>query len=204
MEQKLQSLLERIREEGVEKAKEESRQILLEAEENAQRILAGAEQKAKAILEQAELDAAHQKRNVEAELKLSAKQAVSVLEQEITGLITAKALGEPTREAFKDAAFVKGLIAQLIAKWEPNGEGVSLSLGPDHQQELYDYFKQQAQGMLQGGLTVKPTPGPRDGFRIGPAEEGYVLSFSSEDFQAFFAEHLRPHIKALLFEEPVS
>jgi V/A-type H+-transporting ATPase subunit E len=201
MEEKLQSLLERIREEGVEKAREEADRLVREAERKAEHIRGEAEQQARHIREQAEADAESHKRNVEAELKLSAAQAISALEQKITNLVAAKTLGKPTEEAFADTGFLKRLIEQLIAKWEPTGEDVALQLAPDQQEELYRYVDEQVRKELQNGLEINPAPGMRNGFRIGPADGRYVVSFTSEDFKAFFTEHLRPHIKNLLFDE---
>jgi len=201
MEEKLQSLLERIREEGVEKAREESDRLIREAEQKAEHIRTEADQQAKRIREQAEADAESHKRNVEAELKLSAAQAISDLEQKITQLITAKALGEPTEEAFSDAGFLKGLIEQLIAKWDAQSGEMALYLSPEHQEALHQYVEEQMRASLDQGLEIKPAPTVRNGFRIGPADGRYVISFTSEDFKTFFAGHLRPHIKKLLFDE---
>ena len=201
MEQKLQQLLERIRAEGVEKAREEADAELAQAREKADRILAEAEQKAASLKQRAEKEAAEHRQNVEAELKLSVQQAVDALQQRIADLVTAQAIGQPVEKAFQDAEFIKKLIDQLVQKWSPEEDGLALDLADGYGQQLLDYFQQQSQHTMQQGLEIKPTPAMRDGFRLGPQDGRYVLSFQSEDFRQFFAEYLRPHTRRLLFTD---
>jgi len=200
MEQKLQQLLERIRAEGVEKAQQEADELLAKAREKADRILAEAEKKAASLKKEAEKEAADHRQNVEAELKLSVQQSVDALQQRIAGLVTMQAIGQPVEEAFQDADFIKKLIDQLVQKWSPEEDGLSLDLAEGYGQELLDYFAGQSRKTMQNGLDIKPTSSMRDGFRLGPQDDRYVLSFQSEDFKQFFAEYLRPHTRTLLFD----
>lgn len=201
MEQKLQQLLERIRAEGVEKARKEADEHLSEAREKAERILSEAREKATEIKEQARKEADEHRQNVAAELKLSVQQSVDALQQRITELVTTKALEQPVEEAFQDEDFIKKLIDQLVEKWSPEEDGLTLDLADSYGEKLLDYFAQQSKQTMQNGLTVKPTPAMREGFRLGPKDGRYVLSFQSGDFKQFFAEYLRSHTRAMLFEQ---
>ena len=199
MEQKLQSLLEKIQQEGVDKGQEVANSLINDAEQKAEDIVSAAERRAEDIRKQAEQDAEELKRNVTSELKLSAEQTVDALKQQITGLVTAKAVEKPTSQAFDDKDFLKGIIQSLIEHWQKEDRGTTLRLSPEQEKELYEYFAGRAQEQLQQGLTVKPDPKLSEGFRIGPADDSYVVSFTEEDFQAFFADFLRPRTKALLY-----
>ncbi|MEQ8705645.1 MAG: hypothetical protein RIC19_17085 [Phaeodactylibacter sp.] len=201
MEQKLQSLLEKIQQEGVDKGQEVANTLINDAEQKAEDIVMAAEGRAEEIRKQAEQEAEELKRNVTSELKLSAQQTVEALQQRITDLVTAKATEAPTQEAFKDKAFLKGVIESLIGHWKKEEQGVALHLSPEREKELYDYFSARTQDSLNEGLTVKPALQLSEGFRIGPADGSYVVSFTEEDFQAFFADFLRPRTKALLYGE---
>jgi len=116
-------------------------------------------------------------------------------------MVTAKATEPPTNEAFQDKDFLKGIIQSLIEHWQKEGQGTALRLSPDREKELYEYFEARAQQSLQEGLAVKPDPKLSQGFRIGPEDGSYVVSFTEEDFQAFFADFLRPRTKELLYGE---
>lgn len=199
MEEKLQSLLERIREEGVEKARQEADTIIQQAENEARKKIEEAEQKAEQHWKQAKKEAEEYRRNVEAELKLSAQQSVDALKQELTELVTTKAIEDPLKAPFQQTDFLRDLILRLVEKWTPE-QGVQLHLSADQYPELYQFFTQQVQQQLHDGLTVKPVSNLRDGFRLGPEDGSYVISFSTEDFTAFFADFLRPHTKKLLFD----
>jgi V/A-type H+-transporting ATPase subunit E len=201
MEQKLQSLLEKIQQEGVEKGQEVANSLINDAEQKAQDIVAAAERRAEEIRKQAQQEAEELKRNVNSELKLSAEQMVEDLQQRITGLVTAKATEGPTQAAFQDKDFLKGIIQSLVEQWQKGGQGAALHLSPDREKELYEYFSARAQEQLKEGLTVKPGSKLSEGFRIGPADGSYVVSFTEADFQAFFADFLRPRTKELLYNE---
>lgn len=201
MEQKLQSLLEKIQQEGVDKGQEVANSLINDAEQRAEDIVNAAERRAEEIRKQAEQEAEELKRNVTSELKLSAEQTVEALQQRITDLITAKAIDPPTQEAFGDKAFLKGIIESLIGQWQKNEQGAALHLSPEREKELFDYFSARAQEKLKEGLVVRPAPGLSEGFRIGPANGSYVVSFTEDDFQAFFADFLRPRTKKLLYGE---
>ena len=201
MEQKLQSLLEKIQQEGVDKGQEVANSLISDAEQKAKDIVAAAQRRAEDIRKQSEQDAEELKRNVTSELKLSAEQTIDALRQRITDLVTAKAVEPPTSEAFKDKDFLRQVIQSLIAHWQKSEQGAALELSPAQEKELYDYFSDQARESLQEGLTVKPDPKLSTGFRIGPEDGSYVVSFTEEDFQTFFANFLRPRTKELLYEK---
>lgn len=201
MEQKLQSLLEKIQQEGVDKGQEVANSLVNDAEQKAKEIVSAAERHAEEIRKQAAQEAEELKRNVTSELKLSAQQTVEALQQRITDLVTAQATAAPVEGAFKDKDFLKGVIESLIGQWQQDGQGAALHLSPEREKELYEYFSARAQESLKAGLVVKPAPTLSEGFRIGPADGSYVVSFTEADFQAFFADFLRPRTKSMLYGE---
>lgn len=199
MEQKLQSLLDKIQQEGVDKGQEVANSLINDAEQKAEDIIIAAQRRAEEIRTQAEQEAEELKRNVASELKLSAQQTVEALQQKITELVTAKATTAPTTAAFQDKDFLKGIIQSLITKWQEAGQGAALHLSAEQESELYSYFSAQVTESMDKGLVVKPASRLSEGFRIGPANGSYVVSFTEEDFQVFFADFLRPRTKALLY-----
>ncbi len=138
------------------------------------------------------------------ELKLSARQAMSDLKQEVTNLIQAKAIKPETQEAFKEAAFTKEIIQTVVKNWDPNSdEAVDLKvLLPEKKQKEFEaYFKDKAKDLLNKGLEVDFDERVKGGFKIGPKDGSYLVSFSDEDFEHFFKLYLRPRLIEMLFGE---
>jgi V/A-type H+-transporting ATPase subunit E len=202
MEQKLQALLDKLYEEGVAKGQDVAAAVVKDAERKAEKILEEAEKEAAEIRKQAQEEAEEMKRNVISELHLAATQAVSVLKQKISHLITAGAIAEPLHQTFSDEEFLKKIIESLIENWHPaeNGSpGVSLLLPPEKGEALYNYFSAKAKEMMDHGVQVNFDRNLDSGFRIGPADGSYVVSFTEKDFVAFFMDFLRPRTKELLY-----
>ena len=204
MQKKLQELTEKIYQEGVDKANQEAEKIISDAKAEAKKTLDQAQKEAENKIEKAEKEAEDLKKNAMNELKLSARQAMSDLKQEVTNLIQAKAIKPETQEAFKEAAFTKEIIQTVVKNWDPNSdEAVDLKvLLPEKKQKEFEaYFKDKAKDLLNKGLEVDFDERVKGGFKIGPKDGSYLVSFSDEDFEHFFKLYLRPRLIEMLFGE---
>ena len=63
------------------------------------------------------------------------------------------------------------------------------------------YFSAKAREILDGTLAVNFDNRLAQGFRIGPADGRYVISFTDKDFETFFMDYLRPKTKELLYSK---
>jgi V/A-type H+/Na+-transporting ATPase subunit E len=206
MEGKLQELTNKIYQEGVEKARKEAAEILAQAEQQANHLLNEARREAERSRVKAEEDAKELRSNVISELQLSARQAISVLRQEISGLVSARMLSQPLDEAFSDKEFLQKLIETAVNKWNPGGEngGLQVSLPESEREALGKYLEKRLPQHLDKGLQLRFDDRLQSGFRIGPADGSYVISFTPEDFDQFFRQYLRAHTSRLLFGEKTS
>ncbi|TXB62871.1 V-type ATP synthase subunit E [Phaeodactylibacter luteus] len=200
MEDKLQLLIDTIRQEGVGRAQAMADNILEEAEKEAAQIRQGAAKEAEALIQEARLEAERLRENTAAELQLAARQAKATLQEDIASLLATAAFSSPLQQVFNDKAFLQELIQRLAERWQESG-GAALQVSPEAEPELWSFFSQKAKAQLQEGISLSPIPGLKPGFRIGPDGEQYVITFSEADFHAFFTHFLRPHTKALLFGE---
>ena len=201
MESKLQELTTRIYNEGIGKAQADAAEILGKAEKEAASLLSNARQEADAILRQAREEADELRKNVANEVKMSSRQAISALRQQITGLITAQMVAEPVRNAFSDKDFIKKMIETIIAHWDPasSGQGLTLFLPVSDEKSLGSYFESRSKEILKSGLQVVMDEKTGSGFRIGPSDNSFILSFTDSDFEAFFRNYLRPRTTKLLY-----
>ncbi|SHF69260.1 V/A-type H+-transporting ATPase subunit E [Mariniphaga anaerophila] len=202
MNSKIQQLTETIYNEGVQKAKEEAEAILKEAREKAAGIEKDAQKKAEKLLADADDKARELKKQVDSEIKMTLNQAVSAIKQEITSLISMKVIQPPVKELFSDKDYLQNLISTVVKGWmEKEAFDVNVILPEQERNQLESFFKNNLADEMNKGLKVSFAQHIKSGFKIGPADGSYIISFSDEDFTNFLKAYLRPKTSQILFEE---
>ena len=202
MENKLQELTSRIYNEGIEKANKEAAEILENAQKEADKILENARKEAEKLMDQTRHETNELRKNVDNEVKMSARQSIAAIKQQITALVTTSLVKEPVKSAISDKEFVKKIIESVIRNWDPksgSGPELALILPKEDEKSLGSYFESKTHQLLKDGLVVEFDSKLGSGFRIGPADKSYVLSFSDEDFGNFFKNYLKPRTTKLLY-----
>jgi V/A-type H+/Na+-transporting ATPase subunit E len=202
MENKLQELTNKIYSEGIDKANKEAEEIISKARADIEKMHKEADREAVAIIEKAKKEAAELKKNVNSEVKLSARQAINTIKQQITELITAKSTGKEVKKAFEDREFLQRIIEAAVKNWDPRsskGIDVAVLLPEKDKKELDDYFTRKQKALLDGGLELNFDDTMKSGFKIGPKDGSYQISFTDEDFENFFKNYLRPRTTELLY-----
>jgi V/A-type H+-transporting ATPase subunit E len=202
MENKLEELTQKIYSEGVVKAEQEAEAIRDKARREAGEIVAAARKEAETVIAGAEARAAEIRKNVDAELKLTANQMISTLKHRITDLILLKMIDEPVEQAYDNDAFLRHIIEVLITSWSKaglGGEGLTVSLPPADEHKLADWLRKEQHRLLSKGLDIRFDDTLTSGFRISPVAGNFMLSFSDEDFANFLRAYLRPRTNRLLF-----
>ncbi len=202
MEKKLQELTRKIYSEGVEKANKEAEEIKSQAKKEADEMIKKAKKESAKIIEKAEKESAEMKKNVESEIALSSKQVISAIKQKITSLVTAKAVKEPVSEAFKDEEFIKKIIEDLVKNWNPGKNeslDISVILPEKKEKEMKKYFEAKQKKLLDAGLELRFDDSIDAGFKIGPKDGSYQISFTDRDFENLFRTYLRPRTIELLY-----
>lgn len=201
MQTKLQELTDKIYNEGVQKAREEAEKILIEARQKAADIENDATKNAEAIVKEANQKAETLKNHVESELKMSLSQAVLALKQELTGLISLKAIQPSVKEMFSDKAYLQKLVELVVKGWtQKESFELQVVLPEQDRSEMETYFKNQLATELNKGLEIVFSDGVKSGFKIGPSNGSYIISFTDQDFMNFFKAYLRPKTSELLFD----
>lgn len=202
MENKLQELTQKLYNEGVEKANAEAEKILAEAKSEAEKLKQEAEKEAQKIVADASQKSAEIKKNVDAELNLAAKQTIRTVKQQITDLIVSKVIDEPVKKAFDDEKFVKEIIETVVKNWNPQkNEIINLSvlLPVELEKEFSKFFTAKSGKELNANLEINFSDSIKGGFKIGPADGSYKISFSEDDFENFFKSFLRPKTVEMLY-----
>ena len=203
MENKLQKLTEQLYEEGLSKGRNDADKLVAEAQAKAKAIVAEAQAEAKAIVENAQKQAEELTQNTMTEISLAGRQAVAALKSEINTMVVAKTASKAVAEATMDAAFVKDMLLAVAKNWNGSStDVVSLAaiLPEEKKAALDSVFAAAAKELLAAGVEVAYGKGVKSGFKIGPKDGGYYISFSDEDFDALLGEYLREKVSNLLYK----
>ena len=202
MQNKLQELTDRLYEEGLSKGRREADEMLAKAQAEAREIVEKAKAEADGIIAAADKKAADIATMVEGDLKMASTQAISALKQQVEQMIVAKAVAEPVGAALSDGRFVRELLATVVKAFDaanPGGVGLEAILPAEGREALDKAFANEVAKDLSKGLEVKNVKGLPGGFRIGPKDGGYRISFTGDDFTSLIAEYLRPATRKILF-----
>jgi V/A-type H+-transporting ATPase subunit E len=202
MQSKLQELTDKLYAEGVQKARNEAEEIVKKAREEAEKIVEEAKRIASGLVDEANEKAAEIKRNIEAEIKLASQQAISSLQQKIGNGITVQVVEPAIKEVFNDKAYLQSLILKVVEGWSKTGNFDIMVILPEKDQQEMDQFLTNSLAVeMNKGLTFVYSDSIKSGFKVGPKDGSYVISFTENDFQNFFKSFLRPKTNQLLFEE---
>ena len=202
MQNKLQELTDRLYQEGLSKGRQEADQLLEKARKEAQEIVAKAKEEAAAVQAAAEKNAAEKRTMVEGDLKMAATQTISAIRQQVENMVITKAVAGPVETALSDEGFVKDLIAMVVRAFNaanPDGVALEVILPAAAQKELEKAAANEINQNLSKGIEVKNVKGLANGFKIGPKDGGYQISFTADDFTGLVGEYLRPATKKILF-----
>lgn len=207
MDDKLQQLTDRLYEEGIARAQREADELLARARAEAEALLHDARQEAEKLREAAKRESQEQRQRTEAELRLAMQQSLSGLRQQIRSVVTTRLIETPVREALQadeqGVDFFRALIAEAVSNWNaawPGAPAPEVVLPEQARELLEDRLRAHLAELLNEGIALRFDDRLRGGFRIEPAEGGYQVSFSDDDFAAFFSSYLRRPLAEWLFE----
>lgn len=204
MENKLEELTRKLYDEGLEKGRADADKLVSDAKDEAARLVSEARSEADAIVKAAEAKAEELHKNSLTEISLAGKQVVAELKKQIADLIVAKSTTDNVKKANMDADFVKNMLLEVARNWNGTStDTVSLSalLPESRRAELDAAFEKSAKDLLNVGIEVGYSKNVKSGFKIGPKEGGYHISFSDEDFDALLGEYLRDKVAKMLFDK---
>lgn len=202
MQDKLQELTQKIYNEGVNKANQEADEIVENANKKASEIRENAKKEAEKIKADAENEAAETRKKVEAELKQASLQTLRTVKQNVVNMLASAVIDQPVKDAFNDKEFMQKVLEAVIKNWDASNANMDILviLPENTQKELVDYFKTKLAKQLNNGIELTVDSGVKAGFKIGPADGSYQITFKEEDFENLFKHFLRPKTNEMLFQ----
>lgn len=204
MENRLQELTRKLYDEGLSKGQQEAETLVVQAREQASKIIEDARAEAERIVKEAKKNSEETKHNTATEIELAAKQSVSTLKQQIENLIVSNSIASEIAEANDDPGFIRDMLVALASSWNSASSDTAelvATLPADKKEKLNALVKDSAVKQLSDGLDITFDSKVKSGFRIGPKNGGYYISFSNEDLCNLLSRYLRPQVAKLLFDE---
>ena len=200
MQNKLQELTDKLYNEGLSKGKQEGEELLAKAKVQAEDMIAKAQAEANQIVAAAQKQADEIKAKVSSDLKMASSQSLAATRKDIEALVVGKMTDEPVKKALASTDFVKELIKSVAGKFSTEGPvDIALILPESLQSELEPFVNNELKKILNAGIEASFSKKVSGGFKIGPKDGGYLVSFTDETFTELIAEYLRPATKKILF-----
>ena len=200
MQNKLQELTDKLYNEGLSKGKQEGEELLAKAKVQAEEMVAKAEAEAAQIVAAAQKQADEIKSKVASDIRMASSQSLAATRKDIESLIVGKMAGEPVKKALASADFVKEIIKAVAEKFTTEGPvDLALVLPENLQKDLEPCVNTELSKILNAGVEASFSKKVSGGFKIGPKEGGYFVSFTDETFDQLISEYLRPATKKILF-----
>ena len=200
MQNKLQELTDKLYNEGLSKGKQEGEELLAKAKMQAEEMVSKAQAEAAQIVAAAQKQADEIKSKVASDIRMASSQSLAATKKDIETLVVGKMTDEPVRKALASADFVKELIKAVAGKFTTDGPmDLALILPESLQKDLEPFVNGELAKTLDAGIEASFSKKISGGFKIGPKDGGYFVSFTDETFNELISEYLRPATKKILF-----
>jgi V/A-type H+-transporting ATPase subunit E len=208
-ETSVQSLIDRIRAQGVQSANLEATRILAEAETKAAQLLADAQQQAEHMRAKANAEIEAERAAAEAALKLSARDTITRLKNIVAAAFQAF-VGRLVTNATQDRELMKNLILVLagqsaseIIKDKPIQILLSEALVTGQSDpKLRELGKQTilslSSDMLREGVELIPSSSVEGGAKVRLVGEQLEIDLSDKAITKMLADRLLPRFQAIL------
>ncbi len=195
MEVKIDQLIEKIRQEGVETARQ-----------NADEIVANAKKEAAALLDKAKKDADNLVQDGKKQTDAFQKNAELAIQQAArdSELLVKTRLNDLFDQVFKSDVgatltpdFLQKLIQNIVDQWG-KGEDAEILVNDADQKSLEALLKKGVNGKAQDGIVLKVSDDIAQGFRIGVKGEDVYYDFTDETIAQMLKSFLNPKLKEIL------
>ena len=198
MDVKLDSLIEKIKKEGVEDAQKQSEEILKDAKQKASSITEKAQKEADKIIEDGKKKAEQFKKNAESDLQQAARNTQLLLKEKITNLFDNVFKREVGEKLTPD--FLKELILKIVGSWTENSE-TEIVVNEKDKKKLEDLLFSGVKKEMKDSITIRASKEVVSGFQIGMKDSQVYYDFSDEAIADVLKTLISPGLKEILDKE---
>ncbi len=194
----LDGLIQKIRQEGVERARQEADALIAAAKQQTAAIVQAAEQRAAQLIREAEERRQQDATALRQAQQRAARDWLLAVRAELNGLLQ-RLIQRECRAALTGPPLGE-LIRSVAVEWMRHGgaKDLELVLNERDAQALGDSFLAQLQTELDVGVEVKPHPDIHAGFQIGGQGEAMRFDFTDAALADSLAAYLQPRFAGVL------
>ncbi|MEI6451661.1 MAG: hypothetical protein WCP98_17185 [Actinomycetes bacterium] len=193
MDEQLQSLLDRIRHEGVERAEVEAARIIGAANERAGRIVVEAEAEADGLRRGAEADAEASRERAEKALEQAGRDFLLALRKSIEAILR-ETLRDTVATALTPDVVADMLVrlAEAYAAHDMNESRVDVLLAPEDREAIAALVMRKYRDLVNQGLTLRADERLDKGFKVSFVDDNLYHDFSLSALAEALAPVLKP------------
>ena len=197
---KLQELTDKLYNEGLSKGKQEGEELLAKAKVQADEMIAKAQAEASQIIAAAQKQAEELKAKTASDVKMASSQSIAATKKDIENLVVGKMTDEAVKKTLSTPDFVKEIVKAVAEKFTTDGPAdLNLILPESLKNDLEPFATQELTKILGAGVEASFSKKVSGGFKIGPKNGGWFVSFTDETFNELISEYLRPATRKILF-----
>ena len=199
MAEQLQSLLEKIQSEGVEKAEASANEILEQAKQKAAGIVEEAEHKASDIIKKAEAEGENFATRGKSALEQSARDVVLSLTDTINESIQ-NFVNKVISDKMDKSTSLEAILAKVVEAYYKGDESsdVTIFVKSKLKAEIEKYFIANYGEQLKKGLKIESDDSVIAGFTVSVDNGKVNHDFTNESITEAMAELLRPQIAEIV------
>jgi len=184
----------------IDEANQKAEAIIQEAETKAQKILADAQAKAVEKLKVTDEEIKRRQDAHDQKVKQAVRDALIDLKQNTINAILSKTLDETIVKLMKNESIVEKAILTMCVEFSKTQHGdLRVLLGTELFEKLGATLQNKAHQIIKGGLSVEKDSRIKAGFKIGPADQGYVYDFSEDALVELFSGAYGQRIEKQIF-----
>jgi V/A-type H+-transporting ATPase subunit E len=196
----LDGLIQKIRQEGVERAQREADALIAAAKQQAVEIMRATESRAEQLTREAKERLQKDATALRQAQERAARDWLLAVRAELNGLLQ-RLIQRECRAALTGPPLGE-FIRQVAVEWMRHGgaKDLELLLNEREAQALGDSFFARLQTELNAGVSVQPHPAIHAGFQIGGQGESMRFDFTDEALAESLAAYLNPRFAWALDE----
>lgn len=199
MDIRVQELLERIKQDGINEAKAKADAIIAEAEAKKTAIIADAEKQAVLIIQRAREEADHTEAASRTALVQASRDLINSFKEEMLRIVN-RIIALKVKEAYT-IDVIKQAIPLVLEAWaKGSAANPVLMVSEQDKQAIEACINQELAVLVKNGLEVKPIKSISAGFRIGEQDGSAYYDCSAEALAELFGAFINERLTAIMNE----
>ncbi|MDC7239511.1 MAG: V-type ATP synthase subunit E [Spirochaetales bacterium] len=197
MDVQVKELIEKIKNDGVKNAEENSSRIISDAEKKAASLIEAAEKEAAEIKSQAQNEASRMEQAGKEALKQAGRDLLLGVKKDVEELFD-RILQAGTADVLKGDS-LKECIVSVLKSWKDDEAGdLTLLVAPETLKSMEAELKAELKGKVDKGMEIKPFSDLDAGFRISVKDGRAFYDFSDKELMELLSKYLNPGLMSIL------